>query len=290
MTQRTPYPDDDVNILTAFWALPCEASLLVYAEAIGDALKNALVTLLIPQIDDVVRGFIRPQKRHRKRKGRKGNKGGITWLQIPEVGEEIGQKVRSYTTEAAPIYNDGGKALWKIDAVFQKAGFVVLIHGVVSDFWMDYVSGIIGSSDANCSGIARIECSEPLAFHTPPVGWVGMGMGGVVYNTGMTHHVFFVEVPAGQFQAILKVHGANNSALPLVATVNCRIQTGYGEHDINDYAGEQHVAKDAQFDMLASIRFHGPAIVTYDYYSANSETVTFDCTLNIFQVGEAGIY
>lgn len=277
-----PYQAGDLTILTGWWSNPCEPGLLVYLESFGQALENAFLTLIVPQWDDIARGFIRPSHRHEKRRGRK--KGGIQG--VPELGEIMGQEARAASGLIPPTVDEGGKILWKIDGIMQAGGYVAMIHSVADDFYFDLLAGIMSNKDTKCTNVARIEMEGEGFFQTPPVGWTAKPMTALNYVHNMDNHPFSVGVPPGQFVAIYVVEVENNSALPVTGQVQCSVQSGPFANDEIEFSPRKDLGQHQTTKLMATLKFAGPSDVSWNYFSANSETFIKKHTINIFQFGD----
>lgn len=277
-----PHGSGDLTILTGWWSNPCEPSLLVYIEAFGLALKDAVMTLIIPQWDDVARGFIRPAHRHEKRRGRK--RGGFQG--IPELGEIVGQEARAASPFAAPTIDEGGKILWTIDNVFQHAGYVVLIHTVLEDFYFDLIGMIEMNKDSVCPGMSRIEMEGGGFFQTPAVGWTAKPMTAMNYNQGMANHPFSVGVPAGQYVAIYQATVVNNDSTHRDVQAQVAVQVGPPFTETTEYSPRKTISPGATEKMMATAKFHGPVDVAWNYFSADGETFIENHKIDIFQFGD----
>lgn len=151
---------DKVKFIKYYFLNGCETTLFVYLETGAKALENAVLSLLLFDMLDLVRGLFRPKglrsTTHGSRAKKNKGKGKATEA-IPELGEIIGGEIRDDIGFKKPTYSSGTQLLWEIDAFTQRGLYFVMIGDVIADFAFDWYSGIIASPESNCAlGRARV--------------------------------------------------------------------------------------------------------------------------------------
>ena len=147
-----------INAVKEYIFLPCDPTLGVYVETVFEPAGELLITLLSFGMDDVVRGYARPknirkQKRYRGKRPRTVRIGGKrVKLEIPELGERIGEAIRPDSVHNRTVSN-GVKNLWVIDGLLQRALWYWLVADAGSEFAYDWSSAII-----------KEECTPPRAL------------------------------------------------------------------------------------------------------------------------------
>lgn len=143
-----------VNNIIYFVSNPCNAPWAVYFETSLPALKTAIKELIIPQWDDVVRGYARPKGvrtgRHFRKK--RGYRGFFSKHGIPEVGDEIGKALPGAEDMKHRGVTQGVRNLWLLDGVIQRVLWYWLIAEVTVDFFHNWESALHETEFCRASG------------------------------------------------------------------------------------------------------------------------------------------
>jgi len=147
---------DKVNFVIDSWSRFCDAPWYIYVETLKPAALEAFITLATFGWDDVARGYFRPKnsgpmRRSRKKKGRKGR--GLRGL--PELGEETGKRLPGAEQMKGERWSTAGHALWRIDAIAQRALFWWLVADVTSDFAVNWTSALYETVFCQASTLGR---------------------------------------------------------------------------------------------------------------------------------------
>lgn len=283
VTVSPPLYDPTISIATGFWAMPCETTWTVYLEAVGNALENALLFMIVPQFDDVVRGYLRPGHRREKRRGRKSLK--FRRSGIPEIGETFGNWSRSQTLGQPPSYSNLGRWVWFVDRTAQQVGYYMMIASVVDNFYLDVVSAIAAAPESQCSGIARFSARRGFMPVTPSQGWIAMPLTEIIYDQGMFPGTNSVNIPAGQFKAVLCVNSSTFGSGAPVRSMGCRISVRRGTEFLRDEQVNNFIFNNQTRDFVASLTFNGPGLMNWEYYSLNGETGVNNAIITVAQIG-----
>lgn len=171
---------DKVNYVITRWEDPCEAPWTVYLETMWPAALKMVVTLLISDLDEAIRGYARPARAMRSRRfGRKMRRGGrLTFLR--RIGgilsfdyfNEFGKRFANAKDVRARHVSNGVKNLWIVDGVLQRVLWWWLVIDAVSEFAFQWTSLLYQSEkcrEAN-AGVGLSENPVELTLwsgHTP---------------------------------------------------------------------------------------------------------------------------
>lgn len=132
-----------LNAVVDFFEFSCNGNLIMYVQTLLPALGELVLGLLETDVDDVVRGMLRPV-------GPSGRKSMVfsplkaKWQwEIPELGEEIGKRIPGAKFIKASKWWGKTRALWIIDGVIQRALYVWLIIDLVTEFLYNWSTGIL---------------------------------------------------------------------------------------------------------------------------------------------------
>lgn len=132
-----------LNAVVDFFEFSCNGNLIMYVQTLLPALGELVLGLLEFDVDDVLRGMMRPY-------GPSGRKSLVfdtrrkKWeWEIPELGEEIGKRIPGAKFIKASKWWGKTRALWIIDGVIQKALYVWLIIDLVTEFLYNWSTGIL---------------------------------------------------------------------------------------------------------------------------------------------------
>lgn len=210
-----PKPPDfltKVNFIIDYFANPCDAPLIVYAETFLPAIGNTILTLLDFGFDDIVRGALRPRGLRSAPHGRIGAKAGRRGVEIPEVGELIGKQIPGAEIAKGRVITDGAKKLWILDGLAQRALYNLMLVDVTVDFFYNWHSAII-----------REACGDRIGF-------------GSAYRKTLNNNGFFflggfhpVPTPIIVYQrgtaTISESGGASNNGRPFKSTLAISVRT-----------------------------------------------------------------
>lgn len=161
---------DKVNYIIDSWSTFCDAPWYIYIETMGPAALEAFITLLTFGWDDVARGYWRPKglgRRWGKRKGRR--KGAIRGF--PEIGEEIGKRLPGADQVKNRRWGAGGKFIWRIDTLAQRALFWWLVADVTLDFFYEWTSLLYATEWCKQSNLGRFSWRKPTYQTASGGGW-----------------------------------------------------------------------------------------------------------------------
>lgn len=132
-----------LNGIVDFFEFSCNGNLIMYVQTLLPALGELMLGLLAFDVDDIVRGFLRPY-------GPSGRKSLVfnplkaKWeWEIPEIGEEIGKRIPGARFFKANKWWGKTRVLWVLDGVIQRALYVWLVVDLVSEFLYNWTSGIL---------------------------------------------------------------------------------------------------------------------------------------------------
>lgn len=119
---------------------------LIVAEAAAPAAGDFVIALLDFGWDDVLRGFMRPAgiaSRSIFRKGRNKKKG--FGIEIPEIGELIGEHLPGAKIVKSSRAMEALRFLWWIDGVVQRGLWYWMMLDLTTEFFYDFATNIMTS-------------------------------------------------------------------------------------------------------------------------------------------------
>lgn len=275
----------DINILTGYWDNRCESTWTVYIETTYMASKNLILSLLAFGLDDVIRGYFRPVAQRKWRHGRKGRKARRVKFRIPETGEIVAKMIPGQEAVAGRWVDGGTKWLWQVDTVLQKYLYIVMIHELINDFWMDFQTGIITSPDSDCGNLARTYMrgsgGEPISL-----GWVAKSMHTTVYQERITNTPFSSLVGPGQFITILHATVENNDSHGATVEVQIRVREDGAPAEQIEYSSLESLGPGGRTTLIATLKWHGPGTVVWEVRKEGGECFFLEWSQNTFQVGD----
>jgi len=274
----------DINILTTFYDQNCETTWTVYIETLFKATKNLTLELLAFGVDDVVRGYFRPVAARKWRHGRKARKGFWKKIRIPETGEMVAKWIPGQEAVAGRYVDDGLRWLWHIDTALQKYLYIIMIHELINDYWMDFQSGIIKSPETDCGNLPRMMRTGE-SFSSFNHDWAALPVSDLVYAHDCIEDRFAAQMPAGQYIAIFAVTALNNGNFPGVCNVQVRIRSMEVDHENWAYSSLAAIEKDQSVDLIATLKFHGPASCAWESKQEGNQLHFTKKSINVFRVG-----
>lgn len=159
-----------VNYVIDVWAQPCEAPWYIYAETLGPAALEALITLATFGWDDVFRGYVRPKALRGRRAGKRPLRIRGVPIRFPELGELIGRKLPGQNRMATTKYSSPTKSLWRIDGTLQRGMFYWLLADIAVDFSFNWSSALYATEWCAAENVPR-HSNVGRPFQLGVAGW-----------------------------------------------------------------------------------------------------------------------
>lgn len=152
--EKAPYRYfDRINTIVDYFEWSCSEKHIWFVTLFLPCLGKAALALLSTDWDDVARGFLRPY-------GTGGRKSLVfrpdaaKWeFEIPELGEEIGNRLPGAKVIKANKWWGKTRFLWEVDMAIQKYLYYWLIIDVVSELLFNYASAVLRQVDCYEGGI-----------------------------------------------------------------------------------------------------------------------------------------
>jgi hypothetical protein len=167
---KKPSYIDKVNFIQFWLSNPCNFPWMVYIETAIPAAGKAVWQLVEFGFLDLIRAFFRPKTLRGGRHGRKPRRGKKPKAAIPEVAEAVAERIPGYGPVAHREVSDGVKTLWRIDGVVQRVLYYWLLVDVISDFWYNWLVGIVEDPRSDCENLGRALRTEDQQVIRPG-GW-----------------------------------------------------------------------------------------------------------------------
>ena len=168
---------DKVNYVIDAWTVACDAPWYIYVETMGPAALEAFITLLTFGWDDVARGFWRPRGLNPRRTGKRKGKWRRRIPRFPELGEEIGKRLPGADKIKGRKWGAGGKWLWRVDTIAQRALFWWLVVDVTIDFAFNWTSLLYETEWCKQSSLGRFSYTSVGYDNIPNGQWKLVGYG-----------------------------------------------------------------------------------------------------------------
>jgi len=201
-----------VNAISFLWQNPCSATPWAYYETLKPALGQAFITFVSFGWDDVLRGFLRPKGLscgHKKQKRPRGRPGFLRQLLDDDIGNNIGKHIPGAKKLRQRTIETGVKGLWRLDLAGQKVAFTWLLYSIVSDFYIDWQSGLVKASCTPGLFDWMGGCANSSLFFTPLTGWIDVPMTSTTEAVGCAAAVGVITIQfnangflAGEVQAL----------------------------------------------------------------------------------------
>lgn len=247
------------------WTLECETTLIVFIDALSDAITNAVWTLVTFDMYDFLRSYYRPAHLRSARHGRKRGKAGKA--AIPEFSDVIAGWAKA--DEALPkdqFFVPGEKGLWIVDGVVQRGLYYWMLVNIVEDFWSDLQWGIATSSTSSCVGVPRLHATGDDPFHAAG-GWFPYGTPNYTLYEYVDGWDGFTHVPiGGKFRCILSSKAENVAPYggPNSLDTQLRIKVNRIDGVTFFYSHNADIFPQQSVDLIATAEFEGPCFVYWE--------------------------
>lgn len=142
-----------VNSIVDLFEWNCGGNVLTYVRLALPAAGELVMSMLSIEWDDVLRGFLKGAGIRSRSKMFGGIGKSKFSLEIPEIGEEIGQRLPLAGKLRGTRLGKGLKWIFKADAVIQRTLWYFVITDMVSEFLFDWSSNIIRAEECRGGGV-----------------------------------------------------------------------------------------------------------------------------------------
>lgn len=252
---KPKYPSfmEKAQQITNLWTNPCNVPRLVYIETALPALGIALLEYMDFGVMDIVRGFTKPKALARGRHGSKRHRARGRKLAIPDLGDEIGKKLRPDAIHNRPISN-GQLHLWKLYGRIEHMLWWWLVIDIAYNFGYNWASAIMAEEyckKANEIGGAWEADQQTHATGLPAIGISG---GRQLYHNPPRPFTgnWAISVPAGYTgtailaASVVPANPANppqNPHLAYLITDASGSRFGSPSQGVGQQDGDHHVVK-----------------------------------------------
>lgn len=287
-TQGPPGWLDKMKFIEFYFLNGCETSLFIYLRTGGEALTNAVLSLLLFDMLDLVRGLFRPKglrgTAHGSRAKKNKGKGKATEA-IPELAEIIADEIKGETGLRPPNYSEGAKALWMVDNVTQRGLYFVMIADVIADFAFDWYSGIISDPGSDCElGRGQVYSNREIV--------AGPGWGQLVLNEIRFEKSpcipLFTEFQLGPGQWFVTLAGKVSIVDPIYPNQQCQLGL-IGDpfaFEILGTSDRRTVTHGDVIPLIAECHVTGPINVRFYEYTEVGGLNFDELLATAFQIGE----
>jgi hypothetical protein len=140
------------NTIIRFFEFDCGGDWWLYLELAGPPLGELLLAIIGFDWDDVARGFLRPEGLRNRFRFRRGNPKKKSRLEIPELGELIGEHLPGAELIKARPLTTAERWLWIVDGFFQRMFYYWLIIDATTDFLYHWGTSIMRSKECATKG------------------------------------------------------------------------------------------------------------------------------------------
>lgn len=286
-----PGPPKFLEVLKFIWFFlwnGCETEWFIYAKTGGQALENAVISLLTFTTDDIVRAVFRPKGQrswfHGGKPGKNMGKGKATNL-IPEIAEMVGEGGRLAFDAEKFSYSSAGEVIWWIDSWTQQHLYYFMIANVIDEFAWDWYSGIIEAPSSNCAlGRARIE--SPVEI-TNTGGWNSFVLDNVIYeHGGVIAHSTFMEFGPGRYFCSLMARVAKPPGPFFDADAQLGLIDDFNAFHFNGVSRRIRVDSTSFTDLIASGVFEGPGTAAFMQYTQGDHLLWHEVKAVCFQIDD----
>lgn len=279
---------DKIKFIWYYLLNGCETSLYVYLQTGLKALDNAVLSLLLFDMLDLVRGLFRPKglrsTAHGSRAKKNKGKGKATEA-IPEIGEIIGGEIRDDIGFKKPTYSSGTQLLWEIDAFTQRGLYFVMIGDVIADFAFDWYSGIIASPESDCA-LGRGKVTSPGEL-VGGAGWGLLVLDTIVFEKFPVLCLFTeFNIGAGKYTIIMSCRAKHIDPIYPNQQVQIGLVADIATFDLIAVSERLTINHGVTRDLMVTATVNGPTVIHF-YEWCEAGGINFhDISALCFQIAD----
>ena len=197
---RPPAPDwlSEVAFITGWFLQGCSAPWQLIVEFSKAPLWDVVCVFGAFDLEDVMRGFFKPEGLRSKRHGRKGTrdgKKGAGGIGIPDINEVVAQRLSGGNPIRGRPFGNLTTYLFTIADELDRAQFTCMILGLAPDAIFKTMYGMLQANKDLCPQMARVNRAMGYDYIIHSDGFTSTTLANLNFNVGCTSTNFGVAMP-----------------------------------------------------------------------------------------------